>query len=168
MICAPKMTHKMKPKSLKIHSRSHPETNPQKITKIYRTKTLQTLEIELSCKRGASFHIFTISKKNKEVVQQHLKSNPKTTQNAYKNLPNKHLTKTPQKHHRLPPTMTPKWRQNGPLERTLSTRSAPWTPRGTKRVQRRPKDTKITEKVTSKTQESTKKHIKSKSIHINT
>ena len=81
LIFAPKMTLKMEPKSLKIHSRSHPETNPQKITKIYRTKPLQTLKIELSCTRGASFHIFTISKKNEKVLQTPLKSTPTTTQN---------------------------------------------------------------------------------------
>ena len=67
-------------KSLKIHSRSHPETNPPKITKIHRTKPLQTLKIELSCTRGASFHIFTISKKNDKIIQQPLKSTPTTTQ----------------------------------------------------------------------------------------
>ena len=71
-IFAPKMTLKMEPKSLKIHSRSHPETNPPKRTKIYRTKPLQTLKIELSCKRGASFHKFTISTKKQ-------RSDPKTS-----------------------------------------------------------------------------------------
>ena len=42
---------------------------PKKITKIYKAEPLQTLNIELSCKRGASFHKFTFSKKNKKVVQ---------------------------------------------------------------------------------------------------
>ena len=59
------MLPKSIPKSLKIHSRSHPETNPPKITKIYRTKPLQTLKIELSCMRGASFQKITISKNKK-------------------------------------------------------------------------------------------------------
>jgi len=92
-IVAPKIALKMEPKSLKIHSRSHPETNPPKITKIYRTKPLQTLKIELSCTRGASFHIFTISKKNEKVVQKPLKSTPKTTQNPLKKHSKKHLKK---------------------------------------------------------------------------
>ena len=63
--------------------------------------------------------------------------------------------------------MIPKWNQKGPLERTISTRSAPWTPPGTKRVQRRPKDTKITEKVTSKLQKPmTKRNTCEKNTHI--
>ena len=78
---APKMTLKIESKSLKIYSRSHPETNPPKKTKIYRTKPLQTLKIELSCTRGASFHIFTISKKNEKMIQRPLNRTPKTTQN---------------------------------------------------------------------------------------
>ena len=43
----------------------------------YRSKPLQTLKIELSCTRGANFHILTIStKKNEKVVQQPLKTIP--------------------------------------------------------------------------------------------
>ena len=55
-----KMLPKSIPKPFKIHSRSHPETKPPKTTKAYRTKPLQTLKIELSCRRGARFHYFTV------------------------------------------------------------------------------------------------------------
>ena len=59
-----------------------------------------------------------------------------------------------------------KWSENGPqngaksgpLEGIISTTSAPWTPLGTKHVQRRPKDTTISEKLTSKLQPAMKKH----------
>ena len=72
-----KMLPKSVPKSFKIHSQSHPETEPQKTTKIYRTKPSQTLKIELSCTRGASFHYFTLSKNKK--LKKPFKSTPQTT-----------------------------------------------------------------------------------------
>ena len=90
------------------------------------------------------------------MVQKPLTSTPTTTQNPLK----KHLNNHLQKHLKRITVLLQKQLQNEAkrplLERTISTRSAPWTPLGTKHVQRRPKDTKITETVTSKLQQTMK------------
>jgi hypothetical protein len=55
-------------KSLKIHSQTPPETEPEKKQTTYRNKPSQTLKIELACERGAIFHKTAVSEKLRKVT----------------------------------------------------------------------------------------------------
>ena len=93
----------------------------------------------------------------KKVVQKPLKNGPKIIKNHEKRHPNTHAKKNTKNNMIFIKKVLKNGAKRPPLERIISPMPPPWTPQGTKHVERRPRDTKISEKVTSKLQKFMKK-----------
>ena len=92
-----------------------------------------------------------------KVVQKPLKNGPKIIKHNEKRHPNTHAKKSIKKHMIFIKKVLQNGAKSGPMDRCTKSLLPPWTSQGTKHVYRRPRDTKISKKVTKKLQKFMKK-----------